>query len=76
MKGGRKMLRWKFDVYRALIAKGYTTYKIREQNLLAQGTMTKLKNGQGVGWENIDTLCRLLECQPSDLIEHVDIDRN
>jgi DNA-binding Xre family transcriptional regulator len=25
-----------------------------------------------VSWDNIETLCRLLGCQPGDLVEYVD----
>ena len=31
------------------------------------------KQTKGVSWENIETLCRLLECQPADLMEYVDV---
>ena len=64
-------LRYKFDVLEALKAKGYTTYTLRKDNLLSQSTLQKLRKGQGLAWENIDNLCKLLECQPGDLFEFV-----
>ena len=64
-------LRYKMDVLEALKAKGYTTYSLRKDNLLSQSTIQKLREQKGLAWENIDNLCKLLECQPGDLIEYV-----
>ena len=65
-------LRYKIDVLNALKEKGYNTNKIRTEGLLSQSTLQKFRNNQGVSWENLETLCKLLECQPGDLIEFVD----
>ena len=62
---------YKVDVLNALKEKGYNTNKIRTEGLLSQSTLQKFRNKQGVSWENLETLCRLLECQPADLIEYV-----
>ena len=64
-------LKYKIDVLSALKEKGYNTNKIRTENLLSQSTLQKFRNKQGVSWENLETLCDLLECQPADLIEWV-----
>ena len=64
-------LQYKIDVVSALKEKGITSYKIRSEKLLSESTLQKLRKGEGVSWDNLETLCRLLECQPSDLIEHV-----
>lgn len=64
-------LRFKVDVLAALKEKGITTYQIRKEKLLSESTVQKLRAGIGVSWENLETLCRLLDCQPYDLIEYV-----
>ena len=64
-------LQYKMDIVSALKEKGFNTYKIRTEKLLSESTVQKLRNGIGVSWDNLETLCRLLECQPSDLIEYV-----
>ena len=66
-------LQFKMDVVAALKEKGYTTYRIRNEKILSESTVQKLRAGKGVSWENIETLCRLLECQPADLMEYVDV---
>lgn len=64
-------LKYKIDVLAALKEKGNTTYQIRKDRLLSESTVQKLRAGVGVSWENIETLCRLLECQPGDLMEYI-----
>ena len=64
-------LQFKVDVQAALKEKGITTYQIRKEKLLSESTVQKLRAGIGVSWENLETLCRLLDCQPYDLIEYV-----
>ena len=66
-------LQYKVDVLAALKEKGYNTNKIRTEGLLSQSTLQKFRNNQGVSWENLETLCCLLECQPADLIEYVPV---
>ena len=64
-------LQFKVDVLAALKEKGITTYQIRKEKLLSESTVQKLRAGIGVSWENLETLCSLLDCQPYDLIEYV-----
>ena len=64
-------LQFKVDVLAALKEKGITTYQIRKEKLLSESTVLKLRAGIGVSWENLETLCRLLDCQPYDLIKYV-----
>lgn len=64
-------LRFKIDVISALKEKGYTTYRIRGEKLLSESTLQKLRTGAGISWESIETICRLLDRQPGDIIEYV-----
>lgn len=64
------MLVYKIDVLEKLKERGYTSYKIRQEKLLAQSTLTRFRRGIVVSAENIDILCKLLECQPGDIIEY------
>lgn len=62
----------KYDKLMALLKeKGYTTYKIRKDKLIGQGTLTALKNGTGgLDSKTISRLCKVLECQPGDIMEY------
>ncbi|MDR0287588.1 MAG: helix-turn-helix transcriptional regulator [Clostridiales bacterium] len=64
----------KYDkLFSLLKEKGYTTYKIRKENLIGQGTLTAIKNGTGgLDSKTVSKLCKLLDCQPGDIMEYVD----
>ena len=51
--------------------KGYTSYRIKKENIIGQATFTKLKRGEGgLDHRSIDKLCEVLGCQPGDLMEY------
>lgn len=62
---------YKIDIIPALKAAGYNTSLIRKEHLLGEATLQKFRQKELVSWQNIDTLCRLLQCQPGDLIEYI-----
>jgi len=64
-------MQYKIDVLEALKEKGFNSNRIRNEGLLSQSTLQKFRNKQGVSWENIETLCKLLNCQPGDLLEYI-----
>lgn len=63
---------YKFDVLSALKKAGYSTYRIRKEKILGEATLQKFRNNEPVSWENIATLCELLNCQPGDIMEYVE----
>jgi len=59
-------------LFTLLKEKGYSTYRIRQEKLIGQGTLTAIKNGTGgLDAKTIARLCEVLECQPGDLMEYV-----
>lgn len=64
-------IKYKIDVLEALKAAGYSTYRLRKDKLIGEATIQRIRSGEPVSWENISTLCALLNCQPGDLLEHV-----
>lgn len=65
-------MQYKADILAMLNQRGYTTYRLRKENLLSQGAMQSLRTRKPISWANIEQLCRLLDCQPGDLIEFVE----
>ena len=65
-------LRYKIDILSALKNKGYSTTRIREEQLIGQSYLQQLRHDELVSWKTIDTLCRLLECNVGDIVEYVD----
>lgn len=66
------MIRYKIDIVNKLYEKGYNSTKIRNDKLLGQATLTNLRKNKYISMDALNTICKLLECQPSDLIEYVE----
>lgn len=64
-------LKFKVNILEELKNAGYNTSKIRKEGLLSQSTLQKLRDGGQLSWSNIETICRLLQCQPGDILEYV-----
>ena len=62
---------YKIDVMTALKDAGYSTYRIRQDKLLGEATLQLIRENKPVSWDNIATICRLLDCQPGDIMEYV-----
>lgn len=62
---------YKIDVLASLKQNGYNTTKLRKEKLLAESTIQQLRENKLVSWKNIDRICKLLDCQPGDLMEYV-----
>ena len=60
---------YKIDILSALRSAGYSSYRLRRDSILGEAVIQKLRRGEGVGWSTLETLCNLLSCQPSDIIE-------
>lgn len=61
-------LKYKINVLAALKEAGYNTYVLKKKKLLSESTVQKLRGGEQLGWRNIETICRLLQCQPGDFL--------
>ena len=58
-------------LFALLKEKGYSTYRIRQEKLIGQATLSALKNGTGgLDAKTIARLCEMLNCQPGDLMEY------
>ncbi len=66
------MIRYKVDVLGELKKRGYTTTMIRKKKILAESTLTRLREGKtSISCDSIGVICSMLGCQPSDIIENV-----
>ena len=52
--------------------RGYSSYRLRKESLLSQGVMQSIRAKKPISWANIEQICRLLHCQPGDLIEFIE----
>jgi len=64
------------DVLAKLKERGYSSYKLRKENLLSESTLQKLrefqgwKDDKGLTWSSITRICELLDCQPADFMAY------
>lgn len=70
-------MRYKFDVLAKLKDAGYSTYRIRQENLFNSSSVAKFKHGQtDISIKTVERICQLLDCQPGDILEYVPDEEN
>lgn len=69
---------FKYDkLFEMLKKKGISSYKIRKENLISQAALTKMKNGTGnIDTRTLERLCKVLHCQPGDIMEYEEDNEN
>lgn len=67
-------IRYKIDVLAALRDAGYSSYRLRKEKLMGEATRTKIRAGGLPSWHELDVVCRLLHCQPGDIVKYNDDD--
>ena len=65
---------YKIDIMKELKEKGYTANRMRKEKILSESTMQNIRNKTNITLESINTICIILRCQPSDIIEIVPTD--
>ena len=66
------MLRYKTDLQQKIKEAGYSTYRLRQEKLLPESTLQKLRTGNtAINMESFNTICNILQCQPGDILEWV-----
>ncbi len=61
---------YKIDIISALKEAGYNTNTIRKNKLLSEGTLQSLRNGKYISLDAVSKICKLLNCQPGDILEY------
>lgn len=56
---------------------GITQYKLKQDKILGSATITKIFKNDGINGESIDMkvvdkMCKLLQCQPGDILECIE----
>lgn len=69
------MIIQKIPIIPALTAAGFNPARIRREKIIGEYDMTRLRRGGVPSHGLLDTLCRLLDCQPGDLIAYVPDDQ-
>lgn len=66
------MLRYKVNILNELKKAGYSSYRLRKEKILGEGTLQKMRSGDTtLTLESLDRVCEIFQCQLSDLVEWV-----
>lgn len=66
------MIKYKVDLLEELKKAGYSSYRIRQEKVISESTLQRLlKGGTGIRLDSLDAVCKILRCQPGDLVEWV-----
>ena len=68
------MYKYKIDVMKELSERGFTSTRMRKEKILSEATMQNLRKGKGITTDTLNTICVILRCQPSDLLEIIPTD--
>lgn len=67
------MLRYKVNILEKLKEAGYSSYRLRQEKVLSEGTLQKMRSGNiAITMESLGVVCDILRCQPGDLVEWVE----
>lgn len=64
-------IKYKINIVTALKEAGYNSTIIRQEKIMGQRELQKLRHNELVSWATIETICKLLNCQPGDIIEYI-----
>ena len=65
------MIKYKIDIVETLKSNGYNTNRIRQEKIFGEATMTKFRRHGQLNINDLNKLCKLLDCQPGDLLEYI-----
>jgi putative transcriptional regulator len=65
------LIRFKIDIIKELNKKGYNTNRIRQDKIISEGALQKIRGGGVPGIVSLDKLCAILKKQPGQLLEYV-----
>lgn len=63
-------IKYKINVLSALKEAGYNTNRIRKEKILSESTLQNIREGKIINANNLARVCKLLKCQPGDIIEY------
>ena len=69
-------VQYKIDVLKTLKEKGYSSIRLRNDKLIGEATIQRLRHNKSVSFEVLAKLCCLLECDIGDILEYVQGDND
>ena len=66
------MLTYKIDVLETIKENGYNTTRLRKEKLLGENSIQYLRENKMIGSKALDSICKLLDMQPGNIIKYVE----
>lgn len=63
-------IKYKINVLSALKEAGYNTNRLRKEKIMSEGTIQNIREGKIINGANLGIVCKLLQCQPGDILEY------
>jgi len=58
--------------YKTLLSKGITEYQLIFKHGFSASTLHRMKHGEAISTKTLDTLCFILNCKASDVLEYIE----
>ena len=58
-------------LFKTLLSKGVTEYHLIYKDGFSANTIHRIRHGQNISTKTLDDLCFALDCEVSDILEHV-----
>lgn len=65
------MFTYKINVLECLKKNGYTTTRMRKENLLGENAIQSLRKGEMIGIIALEKVCSMLDMQPGSIIKYI-----
>ena len=62
---------WKVNPTELLKEHGYSSYRIRQEKIFGQQTYRNLRELKPVGFDALDTICKLTRKKPGQLLDYI-----
>jgi putative transcriptional regulator len=59
------------DILKMLSNAGWSTYRLKKEKQISNGTILQLRNGKPINTTTVDKICELCNCQPGDIMKYV-----
>ncbi len=63
------MIQYKKNIMEELKERGYSSARLRREKILGESTMQRLRRGEPIGLDAVNSICIILRCQPGDILE-------
>lgn len=67
------MIYYKIDILHSLKEFGYSTTRLRNEHVLSEATIQRIRKGENISLESLDKICGLLSCNICDIIAYKEV---